>query len=545
MIRGFKEMEPDMKKNSIYIPLLIFIVFSVCLSLIEYGFYSIDEESYTYLTKTIVERRKFHFESDYSDTLSQLHRAHLSVVSKSKIYSVFPPGYPFFTVPFYIMFNLEGMQIANVFFTIFLVITFYFFTREFYSEKDAFSGSIILLISTQLLNYSVSLWSHNLAALSILLSFYFLFKGKHGWAGLLIGISVVVRYSGVVLLPILFVYLYKRNKRNVSTFLIFVFVGLSPLLFYNHVSFGSPFESGMSLLNTEEGYRSVTLDRIPKALVTNVVHYSFFPELELYYEDKGSLLETSPFLTFALLGFYLLWRDKKERRPEIYTIIASIFVFIIFISGTWSLGGLAHNARLLTDIVPLIAFLALAPIFYLKLDGLKLLIVSLMLPVIYYLAGISNPWLHFANLNISMISFIFIIFVILFRKDYATGISKNILSLLIVLSLSTSIFTALHFTNAESVNRRSVGEAAQTFEEAIPENSVVFIFGGEYATYTSKDYIFLDYRYAPGEVPALVEFYRKRPIYVLLKSEADKSVFNKFHLTPAGPIRTYKISTLE
>jgi 4-amino-4-deoxy-L-arabinose transferase-like glycosyltransferase len=114
----------------IYFVTLIFAVLLACVFLLSYGFYSIDEESYTYLTKAMVEKNHFHFETDYSNTYSQLNRVHLSVFSNDKVYSVFPPGYPFLAVPFYFLFGIEGMQLANIFFTVLLVITFYLFVRE-------------------------------------------------------------------------------------------------------------------------------------------------------------------------------------------------------------------------------------------------------------------------------------------------------------------------------------------------------------------------------------------------------------------------------
>jgi 4-amino-4-deoxy-L-arabinose transferase-like glycosyltransferase len=533
-----------MNKSWIYIGMLIIITSMTCFSLLEHGFFSIDEESYAYITKSIVDKKQFHFETDYFTTHSQLNRAHLGVVFNDKIYSAFPPGYPFLASPFYFLFGIEGMQLANIFFTVLLVITFYFFVRDFYCETDALMASVILLLGTQILNYSVSLWSHISAALFILLSMRILFRGRVVLSGLAIGASIVVRYSALVIVPVLIGYLYKKERKAISKFLIATLVGLSPLFLYNYLSFGSPFISGMNILNAEEGYHAINMLQIPKGLIKNLLDYTFFPELE-FMPDKGSLLETSPFFAFAVLGAYLFWKEKKDRRAEFYTLVFSAIFFIFFISGTWSFGGLAHNMRLLTDIVPLIVFFSIIPLFHLRLNYDKMLMATALVAGFFYLFRTPYQWMKFYNLFIVLISLIPILAVLILRKDLSSNLWKGILSALLILSIGTSVFTAVSVTNSEAANRRSVKAAAQTFETAVPEGSTVFIFGGEYPTYTTKDYLFLDYRYAPEDIPRVVEFYKNRSIYVLFKDESDKEKFSEFQLAPAGPIRAYELKPIK
>ena len=529
-----------MGRDKPFLGILIFIAFFTCFSLLGYGFFSIDEESYTYLTRAVVEKGQFHFETDYPKTHSDLNRVHLSIVSEEKVYSVFPPGYPFLAAPFYLFFGIKGMQIANVFFTVLLVITFYFLVRRYYTETDAFIASIVLLIGTQALNYSVSLWSHIPAAFFILISLYLLFKERSIWGGLTLGAGVVVRYSGVVLAPIFLAYLYTKNKKGIPGFLAAMLIGIAPLLFYNYVSFGSPFTSGMTILNAEEGYKAVNILRIPKNVVTNIFHYTFFPELE-FMPDKGSLIETSPFLVFAILGAYIFWREKKDKRAEFYTIVASVLVFILFTSGTWSLGGLAHNMRLLTDIIPLIAFLAVIPLFHLKPDYKKTTVGSFVVAGLFYIYKPSFEWTKFYNLLLAAVALIAILAVLFLRKDLSSRFWKGVLSMLFVLAVGMSIFTAVSTTKEEGANRKSVRAASEAFENVVPESSVIFIFGGEYPTYTTKNYLFLDYRYAPEDIPQVVEYYKDRPIYVIFKDERSEEKFSHFQLAPAGPIRTYTV----
>jgi 4-amino-4-deoxy-L-arabinose transferase-like glycosyltransferase len=531
-----------MKLENVYALLLVLITLLTCFSLLEYGFWSIDEESYEFLTRSIVKKGQLHFESDYSETQSNLSRAYFGVVSNNKVYSVFPPGYPFLAAPFYLLWGIKGMQIANIFFTVLLILIFYLFVKRYYNETEAFMASLILLLSTQILNYSVSLWSHIPAAFFMLLSIYLLFENKHRWSGVAIGVSIVVRYSGVVIVPIFLIYLYsnKKNRKEITSFLISLLLGVSPLLFYNHVAFGSPLISGMTLLNIEEGSRVINLFQIPKRLITNLLHYTFFPELE-FLPEKASLLETSPFLAFSILGASFLRKKKKRQKTEYFFLLSSIFLFILFISTTWSLGGLAHNMRLLTDILPLITFFALIPLFYFKTNSKKILIFIITFIVLALVIGITFKWLRFFNLVVSFTSLITISFVLLFRKDISKGLWEKSLSFLLMLSIGMSVFTAFQVTTLENLNRKNVRAAAQTFEKAIPEGSVVFVYFGDYPMYTEQDYIFLDYSHGAEDIPRVVEYYKNKSLCVLFKDANSVKKFDEFQLTPAGPIRTYEL----
>ncbi|MHA2342415.1 MAG: ArnT family glycosyltransferase [Candidatus Hodarchaeales archaeon] len=531
-----------MKPDKVYVPLLVLITLLVCFSLLEYGFWSIDEESYEFLTRSIVKKGQLHFESDYSEIQSDLSRAYFGVVSNNKVYSVFPPGYPFLAAPFYFVWGIEGMQIANIFFTVPLILIFYLFMKRYYNETEAFIASVILLVGTQILNYSVSIWSHIPAAFFMLFSIYLLLENKPRWSGLAMGASIAVRYSGVVIVPVFLIYLYsyKKGRKEIVAFLITLLLGVSPLLFYNHAAFGSPFISGMTLLNVEEGSKVLNLFQIPKRLITNILHYTFFPELE-FLPEKASLLETSPFLVFSILGVFIFMRAKKRQKTEYFIFLSSIFLFISFISTTWSLGGLAHNMRLLTDILPLITFFALIPLFYFKTNSKKILVFIIIFLGLALNIEISFRWLKFFNLVVALTSLITISFVLLFRKDISKGLWKKSLSFLLILGIGMSVFTAIHVTNLESLNRENVRAAAQTFEKAIPEGSVVFVYFGDYPMYTEHDYLFLDYSHGAEDIPRVVDYYKNKSLYVLFKDANYVKKFDEFTLTPAGPIRTYEL----
>jgi hypothetical protein len=527
-----------MQKN--YPFALIIITLLMGSLLLQFGFISIDESSYFRLTRVIVEKGQFSFDTEQDEIYSPLERSFMGVDSGDRIYSVFPPGYPFLASPFYLFFGREGMQIANLFFAVILNLTFYFLLKEFYSEKEAFIGSIILLIGTQILNYSVSLWSHVSASIFIVLSFLMLFRKRFFWAGASIGFSIVIRYSGASIVPILLAYVYFKEKNKIPKFLVALILGLSPLLYYNLASFGSPFISGMSILNAEEGYRAINLQNIPKTLITNLFHYTFFPELELM-PDKSSLIETSPLFIFFILGAFLFWREKTEMQAEFFTLLGSVSVFFFFISGTWSLGGLAHNMRLLTDIIPLIIFFSVIPLFYLNLDDKLVLGVIAFFALSGFLISTSFENLKFINLLVSLFALVVVISHLLLKKNLSSPPWRLLMGSLLLLSIGMSVFTSVYVTRVEGLNRKNVRSAAQSFDSSIPEGSVVFVYFGDYPMYSEKDYLFFDYSRGEEDISRVVEVYKDRPIYVLFKTEENRKLFEKFKLNPAGPIRSYQL----
>jgi|GEM_PF-4213896 len=536
---GFSKVLSD---SRLRLAALFLITVIICLSLLEFGFYSADEESYTYLSRFIAEEGRLDFKSDYPLTESDLHRAHFSIVSEGgKIYSVFPPGYPLLAAPFYLLLGIEGMQIANIIFTALLTLVFYCFTKHFYPETKGFLWALTPIAATQLLNYSVSQWSHTSAALLILLAFHSLFKDKPALAGIAIGLATITRYTAVIPLIFFLPYQYTQNRKKIPQLLAGALVGVLPLLVYNTAAFGSPITSAMTILNAERGYTAFNLFQLPKALVTNLVHYTFFPGLEYPY-FKSSLIETSPFLVFAALGAYMLWNEKKQLRAETATILASVATFIIFISGTWSLGGQAHNMRLLTDIIPLITFLAVIPILQLIRHSKSLWAASVLLAAALFLLHATQSSVKLASLVISLTSLTIINWLILLGKKYSSGRANNALTLLLLIGIGLSIFTAVSTTIIESDQRRGVARAASAFETVAPEGSVIMLFGGKYPSYTEKSYIFLDYSHAPEDIPRVLKFYTERPRYVLLYQESHRKYFEGFNLSQTTLPDLYKIS---
>ncbi len=197
--------------------------------------------------------------------------------------------------------------------------------------------------------------------------------------------------------------------------------------------------------------------------------------------------------------------------------------------------------RLLTDIIPFIAFFSLVPLFVLRLDYKRIIAGSLLFAWIINLIGISHPWVKFYSLMTSIIIILASIGLLLLKKEVYSKTWKNFVTLFFILSIGMSVFTSISFTSEESDIRKSVGEAAKVFEDSVADGSVVFIFGGEYSAYTTKNYVFLDYRYAPYDIDKVIEFYGNTPKYVLFKDETDKEKFSKFRLQKDRPPRTYEI----
>lgn len=525
-----------MRSTKFILPVLAFIL----IYHLRFGFYSIDEASYYYLTRMMVERGSFAFDTGFGLLGSPLSRSFFGVVSGDNVYSVFPPGFSFLSIPFYMVFGLKGMQIANIFFTLILAWAYTRFLKGWYGEKSAVFGSVVLILATQILNYSVSMWSHISAALLIIMAYHLLLNDEPGFSGLLLGLAVVVRYSSVVLLMPFLAFQFLKDKKRIPIQLTAFIVGTIPLLVYNQSNFGSPLISGMTILNAEKGYHVFNPEFFPKALITNLLHYTFYPELE-YLKEKASLIETTPFIAFAVLGAYLLWKERKERRGEISALGGGVIIYVLFLSGTWSLGGLAHNMRLLTDIIPLIMFFSLAPLAYLDVDLKQLAVGGFSILILMEYWSPSFESLKSLNFTVATIILLVSLTLVIMNKPLKDEPWKKIMYLVIILSLGLSLYTASKTTRTESLTRQGVREAAQAFEKAVPEESVVFVHFGDYPMYTEKEYLFLDYSQGEKEIDKAIKLLNGREMVVLFKTEQNKEVFKGYALEPTSPVRAYRI----
>jgi hypothetical protein len=118
---------------------------------------------------------------------------------------------------------------------------------------------------------------------------------------------------------------------------------------YNNIAFGNPFTIGYEHLGNEfqesmsQGFMGISWPRL------EVLFYlTFHPAHRLFWQ--------SPVLLMALVGFFLLWRDKRYRLEGVVVLIAFISLLLINAGYFMWWGGYSFGPR---HLIPMLLFLAI------------------------------------------------------------------------------------------------------------------------------------------------------------------------------------------
>jgi hypothetical protein len=227
--------------------------------------------------------------------------------------------------------------------------------------------------------YATMFFGHETAAALLLISFCLLFRmRRRGWsrwgglaAGLFAGYALITDFLSFTVVAGLAIYalfivwqeLRQRNpeQRPWSQALLALLpfalgmVAFLPLqMWYNQVCFGSPFASA---------YRFEIIKEFREGMSQGLMGITA-PKLEALFQltlgQRRGIFYESPFLLFAIPGFYLMIRQKVLRLEGI--VCAGIFVTTLLVNSGYYLwwGGATYGARFLLVGIP---FLAL-PAFY-------------------------------------------------------------------------------------------------------------------------------------------------------------------------------------
>ena len=170
-------------------------------------------------------------------------------------------------------------------------------------------------------------------------------------AGFLVGLGFATEQpTGIILIGILGYLWYRlQDKKRIIWFLIGIILPVSIVLWYNYACFGNPFTSGYHYeynpefqSNMSKGFMGIT-----------------YPKWEAFWGSSFSpyrgLFFYSPFLLFAIPGFYYLIRDKKLKAEGILFLFIVLGFFYFNSSyyawyGGWSIGP-RHMIPMLTFLV--------------------------------------------------------------------------------------------------------------------------------------------------------------------------------------------------
>jgi hypothetical protein len=212
--------------------------------------------------------------------------------------------------------------------------------------------AVALGLGTLLLPYASMFFAHALSAFLVFAAFALLWRSRDsrlrmplvGLAGLAGGYAVTTEYQNAIAVAVLGVYAISRGDRLRRGFIYCagVLVGMTPMIAYNWITFGSP-------LQFMQGYAATTQG-------PDVPDYHAMVLLLFWY---WGLIVAAPVLAAGAFGTLLLFR--RGDRAEALVIAAIAIVFVAYNSGVQQLSGGLPGTRYLVVTLPFLVLpLALA-----------------------------------------------------------------------------------------------------------------------------------------------------------------------------------------
>ncbi|MFB6089198.1 MAG: ArnT family glycosyltransferase, partial [Candidatus Aenigmatarchaeota archaeon] len=289
----------------------------------------------------------------------------------------------------------------------------------FIDRKKSVLVSLAFGLGTPIFYYSTVFMGVITATLLSFLSFYFVLKDKiegidrkyYYLIGILSGFSIVIEYF-IVIIPI-FIILYvliNQDKESLKRLFIGLFIGLTPLLIYNAVIFGTPFEVTAYHVDSDF-FKFLKCRNDPGGLFCTT---SDMPQLNLYEKfmfilpriivlPSRGLLFYSPLLIISFIGLYL----TKENNGQLKMFIAGITLsFVIFntLYFFW-FAGHSFGPRYL---IPIIPFLSIPFLFEVKNPnfgrfGTVILVILISVSIFHNFLGFNN-WRDISTIPIDKYS---------------------------------------------------------------------------------------------------------------------------------------------
>jgi 4-amino-4-deoxy-L-arabinose transferase-like glycosyltransferase len=282
-----------------------------------------------------------------------------------------PPGYPLIIAGFFKLFGISDFSalLPSYVFYFFQILLFFLFAKRYLDIKSATVATVILIFNREILDMSLIALSEA-AYTSILFLFFFLFvraKTLRGIfiAGILLGMSQLVRMNIYPFLIPLFVYLYVYPDlprwRKISFFMVGILIPIIPDMLRAYSETGSPFFSygKFMLMSYSEKYpwenifRDIANPSLFEFLMAEPSQF-IFKYLTNMVNISERILSVS---NLYLLGFFLIemfyWKDSPELN-RIKTLFLFLLLFqILFISAVNF-----STLRFFIPFIPMIVFFA-------------------------------------------------------------------------------------------------------------------------------------------------------------------------------------------
>jgi hypothetical protein len=296
---------------------------------------------------------------------------------KGHYYSARAPGLAIFSLPFYKVLNfVEAPRIARSspalrgedemidfvgwwgsVLPAFVLMLLLWRVAEWFEPGYGGAAAVIAGLGTLLLPFSTLLFSHVFTAMLGFAAFAIMIRERAGpprplllgAAGLLLGYAISSEYPLAFVAIVLGLYALSRrdtfNPRGIATragaCVLGAFVGIVPLLLYNHAAFHSWTHLAYSNIPQQQrGFFGISAPSL-RVLAT------------LLFDSRG-LLTLSPVLILGGVGTWLLYR--RGHRAEALTITGVCLCFLVYNSGYYlPFGGGAPGPRFMITMLPFLA----------------------------------------------------------------------------------------------------------------------------------------------------------------------------------------------
>lgn len=265
-----------------------------------------------------------------------------------RVCSIFPPGIAFLAFPFFLPFVLAGAEplnlgllirvghVAAATIEVLATLLLWSVMRRFASARWSLVLVLLYFFATSVRTVAAqALWQHAGVHLAIAFALWLVFAARPvSWwreaaAGVALGLGVVVRQTTALLVP----FVPAGRVRATLYAVIGAAIGVLPLLAYNAVAFGNPFE---------QGYGTKPFDTSP---IDGLYGLLVSPSRGLFVYE--------PYILFAFASIVLLKPDREHLEQRLlalaYAWAATAILYATY-AEWW--GGRVFGPRFLDDLAP-------------------------------------------------------------------------------------------------------------------------------------------------------------------------------------------------
>lgn len=287
-----------------------------------------------------------------------------------------PPLYHFLVAIVYSVFSALGDNAANfavkfispIFGILSLVFSF-LAIKKLYNSKIAFYSAIFLAFIPIFIDYSVLSYVESTLVFFIVLSVYFLVNGKLVLSGISAGLSILTKYNGIFILPVLLYILHKKfgkntfKKRALVILVIPLLVAL-PWLIRNWILLGNPIWPFLNFAFNGLEAKSYSALEFGRLLHYNTLafiylgifgvpdgNYSAFSFLDTpYFSFLFPIWAAGTFIFIMPLFFGFRAKKGDEKKILSFWIISYLLLFFLYIINVgWAV------SRMLLPALPAVA----------------------------------------------------------------------------------------------------------------------------------------------------------------------------------------------